>query len=353
MVSRMSRIVTLGETMLRLSAPGSSRLCQALPGGLRGSFAGAEATVAAAIAHWGGEAAFASALPRHPVADACVAELRGIGVETGGILRTGEGRLGLFYFDPGAGQRPGEVIYDREGSAFSVTPPDAYDWESLLAGADWLAVSGITPAISRNAAEVARVAIGEADRRGLHIACDMNYRSRLWRWDPELEPRALAARTMEELLPRVDLLVCGREDAESTLGLETGRDEEEMLRAVAERFPRVSRVATTLRSGDGATGQGFGGLLYDRGAGRCFRAPEGDGLHPVGQVVDRLGAGDAFLAGLLFSLTTMDPSDPERAIGFAAAAGCLAHSVEGDIPWLAREEVEALASGDSSGRVRR
>jgi 2-dehydro-3-deoxygluconokinase len=176
----MSRVVTFGEIMARLAAPGFKRFQQAMPGTLDVTFAGAEASIAASIAFLGGDAAFVTALPEHAIADACVANLRSLGVNTRHILRTPQGRLGLYFLETGANQRPGNVIYDREGSAIAITPATDYDWNAIFAGAEWFIVSGITPAISRNAADVTLIALREASQRGVKVAIDMNYRSKLW-----------------------------------------------------------------------------------------------------------------------------------------------------------------------------
>lgn len=172
----MSRVVTFGEIMARLATPGHRRFGQAMPGSLDVTFAGAEASVAGSIAYLGGEAAFVTALPDHALADACVAEVRSLGVDTRHILRTPDGRLGLYFLETGANQRPGNVIYDRAGSSVALTPADAYDWQAILEGAEWFVVSGITPAISRHAAEATATALREASRRGVKVAIDMNYR---------------------------------------------------------------------------------------------------------------------------------------------------------------------------------
>lgn len=349
----MSRVVTFGEIMGRLAAPGFKRFQQAMPGALDVTFAGAEASIAASIAYLGGDAAFVTALPQHAIADACVADLRSLNVDTHHILRTATGRLGLYFLEAGANQRPGNVIYDREGSAVAITPATAYDWPAIFAGAEWFVISGITPAISRNAAEVARTALREATQRGVKVACDMNYRSKLWQWEPPLPPRELATRTMRELLPFVDLFVGGREDAEAMLGLSGTDSLEALMREIARQFPRLQRVAMTLREGVSATHNNFGGLLYDKATDQVSFAPEPGRLYPITDIVDRLGAGDAFTAGLIYALMTPELATPQTALRFATAAGCLAHSIEGDFNYSTREEIEALMNGAASGRVKR
>ena len=349
----MSRIVTFGEIMARLAPPGFKRFEQAMPGTIETTFAGAEASVAASLAYLGRNAAFVTALPAHAIADACVASLRAMGVDPRHIVRTAEGRLGLYFLEAGANQRAGQVIYDREGSAAAITPAGAYDWEAIFSEAEWFVVSGITPAISRNAAEVTATALREASQRGVKVACDMNYRAKLWRWEPGLPARALATRTIRELLPLVDLFVGGREDAEAVLGLNGETLREDLAREITRQFPRIRRVAMTLREGDSATQNHFGGMLYDADADTLSFAPAPGHLHPIAAIVDRLGAGDAFTAGLLFALTTPELSAPETAIAFAAAAGCLAHSIEGDFNRVSRAEIEALMRGGNGARMQR
>ena len=352
--------MTLGEIMARLAAPGFKRLQQAMPGSLDVTFAGAEASIAASISLLGGRAAFVTALPQNALADACIANLQSTGVETRHILRTSRGRLGLFFVEAGVNQRPGNVIYDREGSSVALTSAADYDWASIFTDAEWFVISGITPAISRNAAEVSLTAVREATSRGVKVACDMNYRSKLWQWDPPLQPRELATRIMRELMPFVDLFAGGREDIEALLGVpDSGSDPaalDTLARQLAVQFPRIQRVAMTRRETPSASHNQFGGMLYDAATGRTCFAPMLNGepsMYEISQIVDRLGAGDAFIAGLLFSLTTPELCDQQTAVNFAAAAGCLAHSIEGDFNYVSREEVELLMKGASSGRVRR
>jgi 2-dehydro-3-deoxygluconokinase len=349
----MSRVVCFGEIMGRLAAPGFKRFQQCMPGTIGVTFAGAEASIAASIAYLGGDASFVTALPCHAIADACVANLRSLGLDTSQILRTDEGRLGLYFLETGANQRPGNVIYDREGSSVAITPPDAYDWSAILDGADWFVISGITPAISRNAANVTAVALREASERGIKIAIDMNYRSKLWRWEPKLRPRELATEVLRELLPMADLFIGGREDAEAMLGLRTHVTHAQLAERIVSQYPRIRCVAMTLRESISATSNHFGGMLYDTSFGRPFFAPDQDVLYPIPDIVDRVGTGDAFTAGLIFAINTPELSSPEIAIRFATAAGCLSHSIEGDFNFSTRSEIEALMQGNTSGRVNR
>lgn len=356
----MNRIVTLGEIMVRIATPGHARFAQAFPGKVEVTFAGAEASIAAGIAYLGGQSSFATALPTHPIADACVANLRALGVDTSRILRTDLGRLGVFYLEVGANQRPSNVIYDREGSSVAITPTDSYDWDAIFADATWFVISGITPAISANGAAVSERAIHEAAKRGILIACDMNYRSKLWKWQPPLTSRELATKTMRSLLPQIDMFIGGLEDAAEVLGIpcsgHTAESYPEVAQKIANQFPKMKWVAMTRRQGFSANHNNFGGFLLDVAQSKSFFAPQANGepsLYEIEAIVDRLGAGDAFTAGLLFALNDTSLNDPQSALRFATAAGCLAHSIEGDYNYVSRAEIESLMNGDESGRVMR
>ncbi len=343
----MSRVVTFGEIMLRLATPGFARFQQAMPGSLSASFAGAEASIAASLAHLGIDAALVTALPNHAIADACIADLRSLGVETKHILRTAEGRLGTFFLEHGVNQRGGNVIYDREGSAVAITPASSYDWDAIFTGCEWFVISGITPAISRNAAEVALVALQEAARRKIKVGCDMNYRTKLWHWDPPLPARDLATRTMKSLLPFVNVFVGGISDATAMLGIEHTGDLQALAKQIVAQFPNLTHAAFTLRDGSTSAAQCFSGALYEAATDTLHTAPR----YTITQIIDRLGAGDAFTAGLVFSFLQNSP--PPAAISFATAAGCLAHSIEGDYNYSTRADIESLMQGDPGGRVSR
>ena len=343
----MSRVVTFGEVMLRLATPGFARFQQAMPGSLSASFAGAEASIAASLAYLGIDAAFVTALPMNAIADACIADLRSLGVETKHILRTCEGRVGCYFLEHGANQRGGNVIYDREGSAVALTPASAYAWDAIFAGCEWFVISGITPAISRNAAEVALVVVQEAARRHIQVVCDMNYRTKLWQWDPPLAARELATRTMKSLLPFVDVFVGGISDATAMLGIEQAGDLHTLAKQIIAQFPNLTHAAFTLRDGSTSAAQCFSGALFEAATDTLHTALR----YSITQIIDRLGAGDAFTAGLVFSF--LQKSDPKTAIDFATAAGCLAHSIEGDYNYSTRTEIETLMQGDGGGRVSR
>jgi 2-dehydro-3-deoxygluconokinase len=363
----MKAIVTFGEIMGRLCPPGHQRLRQILPGPLALTFGGAEANVAVSLALLGARAAFVTALPDHDLADACVQTLCGLGVDTAHILRTRQGRLGLYFVEKGANQRPSSVLYDRAHSAISLTPADQYDWTAIFADARWLHVSGITPAISRLAFEATLGAVRAARARGLSVSCDLNFRRKLWQWEPGVKAAELARRCLAEILPHADLAIANEEDAADVLGIHAegsdvagGRLAVDRYPQVAaelvRRFPNLAKVGITLRESISASHNNWGGLLYDAAARRAFFAPEVNGAYSpfeIRDIVDRVGAGDAFAAGLVFALNTPELAAPALAIRFAVAASCLAHSVEGDFNYSTRAEIEALMGGDASGRVKR
>lgn len=360
----MKRIVTFGEIMGRLTPPGFVRLRQGLPGSLKVTFAGAEANVAASLSGFGASATFVTALPDNDLSEACVAALRASGVASH-IVRTDYGRLGLYFLETGANQRPSRVIYDRDHSAISLTAAEAYDWESVLGDAEWFHVTGITPAISNVAAEATWNAVAAAKSAGLTVSCDLNFRSKLWRWEEGLSPRQLAQRTMREVLPHVDVLIANEEDCGDVLGIRAEDSDvhsgklditryPEVARRVVEQFPNIGLVATTLRQSFSASHNDWGAMLYNSANDRASFAPQHDGEYQpyeIRNIVDRVGGGDAFAAGLIFGLTCEDYASADDALEFAVAASCLAHSIEGDFNFSSRAEVDALAGGRSSGRV--
>ncbi len=362
----MKTIVCFGEIMARLQPPGRLRFRQVMPGTLELTFAGAEANAAVTLAALGGEARFVTALPRHEIAEACLANLRAARVGVEDVVRTDDGRLGLYFVEAGANQRAGNVLYDRDGSAFCRAGPGAYDWPRLLRGASWLHTTGIAAAVSREAAEATVAAVGAARVAGVRVSFDINHRRKLWRWDPACDADELARRTLARLLPAVDLLIGNPVDLAHAAGVEppgAGAETEDgpaaltaLARAVAAKFPGLRQVAISLRDGVSATHQRHGALLYSADDGRAWLAPSVDGRfqpYEIAHVVDRLGTGDALAGALLFALETPELAAPETAIGFAAAASCLAHSIQGDFNYVTRAEVEALQRGGNGGGVSR
>lgn len=364
----MSRVTTFGEVMIRLMPPGHQRLSQGLPGSLEATFGGAEANVAMSIARQGGQAAFCTSLPDNPLTDCFIREMRGWGVDTDLIQKVPQGRFGIYFVENGANQRGGVVTYDRDQSSISLTTPDAYPWGELFDGSDWLHVTGITPSLSRAAADSALSAAQHAAERGMTVSCDLNFRAKLWRWDPGTKPGELAGRVMRTLLPSVHVLIANEEDAAKVLGIHAPDTDvesgslslsgyEAVAREIVSQFPNLKRVAITLRESISASHNRWGAILFDAAADRAFAAPlDAAGQYApydITQMIDRVGAGDSFAAGLIFALRTPELSNPETAIRYATAASCLKHSLRGDFNDVSRGEIEALMKGGGGGRVQR
>lgn len=360
-------IVTFGEIMARLEPEGFLRFRQAMPGRLQISFAGAEANVAVSLQLMGRQTRYVTALPPNPLGDACLDSVRRFGIDTSFIIRRGS-RLGLYFLETGANQRPSNVIYDRTGSSAAEAGPEDYRWDDIFEGASWFHISGITPALSRRAAEASLAAVQKAKAAGVTISCDLNFRKKLWNWDSSLPPRELAEKTMREILPFVDTIIGNEEDASDVLGIRAGDTDVEKGRLAVDRypgvaekilkeFPKASRVAITLRESLSAGHNNWGAMLYDAKEGRGFFAPlDGDAYSPyqIRNIVDRVGGGDAFSAGLIYALTDDElGSNPADAVAYAAAASCLAHSIHGDFNYSSKEEVLSLMKGNASGRVKR
>ncbi len=360
----MMRVVTFGEVMGRMTPAGHSRLRQSMPGSLDVSFAGAEANVAASLAMLGADALFVTALPNNELSDACIAFLQSTGLASH-IIRTEFGRLGLYFLETGANQRPSRVIYDRDQSAISLVDPKAYDWPGICAGANWLHVTGITPALSQSAAHATMDAIQDARAAGLNVSCDLNFRSKLWNWDDSCTKHELANRTMRDILPFVDVLIANEEDCGDVLGIRAGNSNVEageldierypdVARKVVDQFPQISYVATTLRESVSASHNNWGAMLYETDSDTAQFAPtsaSGFAPYQVRNIVDRVGGGDAFAAGLIFAMNHEDYDGNQAVLDFAVAASCLAHSVPGDFNYSTRSEIDALVKGSTSGRV--
>jgi 2-dehydro-3-deoxygluconokinase len=361
----MKKIVTFGEIMGRISPPGFLRFRQALPGSMTMTFAGAEANVAASIAYMGGNASFVTSLPENDITDACLAQLRAIGVDTSGVVVNNAGRMGLYYTETGSNQRPSRVIYDRAYSAISMTEASQYDWDAVFYGAGWFHVTGITPSLSKLSAEAAIYSVKKAKEKGLTVSCDLNFRSKLWRWDPSMTPAELAEHTMKRMLEYVDVLIANEEDASSVLGIEpantdinSGRldvqDYQQTAAQIAEMFPNITRIATTLRESISASHNNWGAMLYDCTKRASYYAPLKDGRYSpysITHIVDRVGGGDSFAAALIYALNTEKAADPQDVLDYAAAASCLAHTIAGDYNFNTRSEIETLAAGNAAGRV--
>jgi len=362
------RIVTFGEIMGRIAPRGGRRFPQALPGAVDFTFGGAEANVAFSLAVLGADAAFVTVLPRNDVAEACVMALRKPGVDVSNIVRTDIGRFGLYFVEPGANQRPSHVTYDRARSAFVLADPSLYDWDQVFEGASRFHFTGITPATGERPAKAVQQALEVARDKGVTVSCDLNFRGKLWRWAPETPPLELARKTMRGLLAHVDIVIANEEDADKVLGIRAaGTDVDagclnvegytEVARRICAEFPVARMVGITLRQSISATHNNWGGMLYVRDEDRAWFAPTGpDGKYrpyEIHAIVDRVGAGDSFAAGLLYALDEADLCEPDTAVRFAAAASCLKHSLPADFSYFTRADIESLMAGSGSGRVQR
>ncbi len=338
------RVVTFGEIMLRLAPEGYYRFFQ--NDRMQATFGGGEANVAVSLANFGLESRYVTKLPGHAIGQAAVDSLRYFGVDTSFISRGGE-RIGIYYLEKGASQRGSVCIYDRKHSSIQTATPSDFDWNSIFDGADWFHFTGITPALGRNLVDICEDACRAAKARGVKISCDLNYRGKLWTRDEARE-------AMTRLCGYVDVCISNEEDAKDVFGIEAentdiygGKLDFEGYKSVASQLAArfgFEKVAITLRESVSASDNDWSGMLYD---GRdCFFSKKYH-LH----IVDRVGGGDSFGAGLIYSL--LNGKTPQETIEFAAAASALKHSIEGDFNRVSVREVEKLASGDASGRVQR
>lgn len=342
----MERIITFGEIMMRLNPEGYLRFVQA--DRFEASYAGGEANVAVSLANYGLDAAFVSKVPEHEIGQCAVNALRHFGVDTKFMLRGGP-RLGVYYCEKGASQRASKVIYDRAGSSIALAKKDEFDWNKIFEGVTWFHWTGITPALGGDLPEICLEACKAAKERGITVSCDLNYRKKLW-------TRAEAGECMAKLVPFVDVCIANEEDAKDVFGIEAeGTDIDSgklnhdgyisVARQIAKRFG-CKKVAITLRSSYSAFDNDWAGMLYDSAS---DEAKFSTTYHV--HIVDRVGGGDSFGGGLIYSLIT--GKDDQKAIDFAVAASCLKHSVEHDFNMMSVAEVEALAAGNASGRVQR
>jgi len=341
-----ARVVTFGEIMLRLSPPGADRLLQTPV--LTATFGGGEANVAVSLAHFGLDSVYVTALPAQAIGDAAVRALRAEGVRTDRIVRRGH-RVGIYFAETGASQRASTVVYDRAHSSIADLVPDSIDWPGVMTGTAWLHVTGITPALSADAAESTRRAIAAARAAGARVSFDLNFRRKLW-------TEAEAQRVVGPLLRHVDVLVANEEDLQSVLGIHVagadvtaGRLEHGGFRDAAERVTREfgpPTVAITLRESFSASDNGWSAVMWEAASGRMLTSQRYDI-----RVVDRIGAGDSFAAGLIYGFISGRTS--EDTLRFAVAASALKHTIPGDFNRVSVEEVDRLARGDASGRVQR
>ena len=340
------RIVTFGEIMLRLKSPGHERLFQSPV--LEATFGGGEANVAVSLANFGLDAAFMTVLPRNLIGDECIKELRKHGVDTGKINRGG-GRMGTYFLEAGANQRPSNVVYDRSDSAIALAKPGDIDWDDVLSGAGWFHITGITPAVSDSARELSFEAVRAAKEKGITVSCDFNYRGKLWKYGMP------ATAVMPELVKYVDVGIANEEDCQKSLGIKAhvevtdGHLDLEKYQALSDRvldtFPNLKMMAITLRESISADINGWSACLNDRNQFLHSRRYE------MRDIIDRVGGGDSFAAGLIYGLNAYESH--ADALEFAVAASCLKHSISGDFNRVGVAEVEKLKGGDASGRVQR
>jgi len=346
----MSKVVTFGEIMLRLSPPGFLRFSQTNSFDI--VYGGGESNVAVSLANYGIPVDFVTRLPQNDIGDCALMELRKRGVNTQNIIFGGD-RLGIYFLETGAVSRGSKVVYDRSNSAISEIQPGMIDWDKVFDGTEWFHWTGITPAISQSAADVCLEAVKVASDKGIIISTDLNYRAKLWKYG--VEPEAI----MTELTSYCDIILGNEEDAEKHFGIKpegldiTKQGHEVKAEAflsvcqqMMKKFPKAKKVITTLRGSISASHNTWAGVLYDGET--MFQSPQ----YQITDIVDRVGGGDSFMGGLIYGLLTY-PEDDQNALNFAVAASCLKHTIKGDANLVTVEEVQKLMGGDASGRVAR
>ncbi|GAB4112250.1 MAG: sugar kinase [Candidatus Caldatribacteriota bacterium] len=342
----MAKYITFGEIMLRLKPPYFERFFQSPF--LEATFGGGEANVAVGLARFGLEVAYVSVIPDNPIGEACIRELKRQGIDTSMIVRKGE-RLGIYFLEAGANQRPSVVIYDRSHSAIAEAKVGDIDWDKVFQEASWFHITGITPAISSSAADLSLEAVKKAKEKKVTVSCDLNFRKNLWKYGKS------APEIMGELVKYVDIAVGNEEDCQKSLGVKIDVDIEsgelkiekyqELTRKILGLYPQLKKIAITLRESHSADYNGWSAILDNR---KEFLVSKKYEIHDI---VDRVGGGDAFSAGLIYGLNQL--SEDKEALEFAVAASCLKHSIPGDLPLLSLKEVKNLMGGATSGRVQR
>lgn len=332
--------------MLRLKSPGHERFFQSPS--LEATFGGGESNVAVALANYGLDAGFVTALPDNDIAEACIREVRGFGVDTRHIVRCGD-RMGIYFLETGANQRPSKVIYDRAASSIAEVDASAFDWESIFDGAKWFHITGTTPALSESAADLSMAACKAAKKAGVTVSCDFNFRGKLWKYGKT------APEVMSELVKYVDVGIANEEDCQKSLGITVDVDVEsgeldttkyeKLSERVLELYPDMSIIAITLRESHSADRNGWSACMRDADGFKLSRHYE------ITDIIDRVGGGDSFASGFIAGLELYD--DRQQSLDFAVAASCLKHSISGDFNRVSRDEVEKLMGGDGSGRVQR
>ncbi len=342
----MKKYITFGEIMLRLKPPNWERFFQSPL--LEATFGGGEANVAVGLARFGLNVANVSVVPNNFIGDACIGELRRQGVDTSLIVRKGN-RLGIYFLEAGANQRPSKVIYDRSHSAIAEVSPGDINWDKVFDGVSWFHITGITPAISLSASELSLEAVKKAREKGITISCDLNFRKNLWKYGKS------APEVMGELVKYADIVMGNEEDCQKSLGVkvdvdvESGRLQTEKYRELTDNvlglYPNIKKIAITLRESHSANYNGWSAVLNNQEEFIISKKYE------INNIIDRVGGGDTFAAGLIYGFNNLH-SDRET-LDFAVAASCLMHSIPGDLPLLSVEEVKSLAGGAASGRVQR
>ncbi len=338
------KVITFGEIMLRLAPEGYYRFVQAEKFGA--TFGGGEANVSVSLANYGVDTAFITKLPNHELGQAAVNSLRKYGVNTNFIVRGGP-RVGIYYLEKGASQRPSKVIYDRAGSSIALATKDDFDWDKIFEDVSWFHFTGITPALGDNVAEICLEACKKAHEKGITVSCDLNYRKKLW-------TKEKANQTMEKLCHYVDVCISNEEDANDVFGIKSESTDVtsgklnkngyvEVAKKLTDKFG-FKKVAITLRTSISASENNWSGMLYEDG--KAYFSKEYNM-----KIVDRVGGGDSFGGGLIYAC--INNYNPQDIIEFAVAASCLKHSIEGDFNMVSVSEVQTLANGDASGRVQR
>ena len=343
-----NKFVTFGEIMLRLRSEEHERLFQTKR--LEATFGGGEANVAVSLSILGKDAKFVTALPNNAVGEAASRELKKYDVDTSDIVLTEDGRVGIYFLETGANQRPSSVVYDRANSSIALAKPSDFNFNEIFKDAAWFHITGITPALSQNAADCALEAMKCAKENGLTVSIDLNFRKKLWKYGKS------APEVMRGLVPYADVIIANEEDIQKCLGIEadsdvtSGKLDKDVYRLLAEKvkaqFPNVEKVAITLRESKSADRNGWSAALL--GSTGFYLSKQ----YEITDIIDRVGGGDSFSAGIIYGLSEYS-DDEEYALNFAVAASCLKHSINGDFNLSRKSEVEALCKGDGSGRVQR
>jgi 2-dehydro-3-deoxygluconokinase len=347
-IAMNSKVMSFGEIMLRLSPPNYERFTQTRSFDV--IFGGGEANVAVSLANFGIPVGYVTRLPKNEIGDTCLLFLRQFGINTDKIIRGGE-RLGIYFLEVGASARPSKVIYDRANSAIATADLSMFDWNSILEGAEWFHWTGITPAVSKNLADICLEAVKTAKKKSLIVSCDLNYRANLWKWGKK------ASEIMPELVKYCDIAIGNEEDADKVFDIKapdtditSGKINSQKYKIVCEnlakKFPNLKSIAITLRGSISASHNTWSGVLYN--GKELYTAPQYD----IGHIVDRVGGGDAFAAGLIYGFLNYK-NDFQRILNFAVAASCLKHTIFGDFNLVSTEEVLKVMEGNISGRVSR